>query len=68
MHGKTKSSARGVLTQYYAILAKGDNIRKVFPELSIFRTDETEGKSCMSAMLGACGGRTDCVFGFILSF
>ena len=41
---------------------EGDNIRECFPEVCIFRTDETEGESCMFAMLGVCGGRTECVF------
>ena len=36
MHNMTISDARGVLTRCYTIPAKGDNIRKVFPELGIF--------------------------------
>ena len=68
MHDKTISSARGVLTQCYTISAKGDNIRECFPDVWRFRTDEPEGKSCVFAMLGMCGGRTGYVFGFVSSF
>ena len=28
----------------------------------------TGGESCVFAMLGMCGRRTDCVFGFVSSF
>ena len=48
------SSARGVLTRYYTIPVKGDNIRESFPEVWHFRIDEPEGKGSMFAMLGAC--------------
>ena len=54
MHDKTISSARGVLTRCYTIPAKGDNIREFFPEVWHFRTDETEAKGCMFAMLESC--------------
>ena len=68
LHDKTISSARGVLTRHYMLPAKGNNIRECFPEVWHFRTDETEGKISMFAMLGACDRRTDRVFGFVSSF
>ena len=44
MHDKTISRARGVLRRCYTIPAKGDNIRKVFPELGIFGRMNRRGK------------------------
>ena len=52
MHNKTISDARGILTQCYMIPVKGENIRESFPEVRHFRSDGTEGKGCMFAMLG----------------
>ena len=52
-HNRTTDRARRVLTRCYTIPAKGDNIRECFPEVCIFRTDETEGESCMFSMIGA---------------
>ena len=68
MHDKTISRARGVLTRHYTLSAKGDNIRECFLEVWHFQIDETEGDGCMFAMVEACGGRTNRVFGFISSF
>ena len=42
MTGVTRR-ARGVLERCYTIPAKGDNIRKVFPELGIFRQMKPRG-------------------------
>ena len=60
--------ARGDVTQGYVILGKGGNIRESIPGVSRFQTDVPEGESCVFAMLGMCGGRTDYVFGFVSSF
>ena len=68
MHDTTTSGARGVVTQYYAIPAMGENIRESIPGVSRFRTDEPEGESCVFAIEGMCGGRMDCVFGFFSKF
>ena len=68
MLDKTSSGTRGALTRYEVIPVKGGNIRENIPGLSRFRTDESEGKSCVFAMLGMCGGRTGCVPGFVSSF
>ena len=68
MHDMTSSGARGALTRYEVIPVKGGNIRENIPGVSRFRTDESEGKSCMFAMLGMLGGRTGCVSGFVSSF
>ena len=38
------------------------------PDVSRFRTDGPEGESCEFDRLGMCGGRTDCVSGFVSSF
>ena len=67
MHDMTKRDARGALTRYEMVLVKGGNIRENIPGVSRFRTDELEGKSCVFAMLGRCGGRTGCVSGFVSS-
>ena len=68
MRDVTMRGARCVLTQYEVMSAKGQNIRESIPGVSRFRTDEPEGESCVFAMLGMCGRRTDCVFGFVSSF
>ena len=68
MHGMTSIGARGALTRYEAVPVKGENIRESIPGVSRFRTGEPEGESCVFGMLGVCGGRTGCVFGFVSSF
>ena len=68
MHDMTSSGARGALTQYEVVPPKGGNIRENIPGVSCFRTNELEGESCVSAMLGMRDGRTDCVSGFVPSF
>ena len=68
MHDKTKRDARRALTWYEVVPVKGENIRESIPGVSHFRADELEGESCVFAMLGMCGGRMDCVFGFVSSF
>ena len=47
---------------------EGGDIRESIPDVSHFRTDETEGESCEFDMLGMCGGRTGRVSGFVPSF
>ncbi len=68
MHYMTSSGARCALTRYEVIPLKGGNIRKNIPGVSRFRTDESEGESCVFDMLELCGGRTGCVSGFVSSF
>ena len=48
--------ARCALTRYEVVPVKGENIREIIPGVSRFRTDESEGESCVFAMLGMCGG------------
>ena len=52
MHDMTKRDARCALTRYEVVPVKGENIRESIPGVSLFRTDELEGESCMLAMLG----------------
>ena len=68
MHDMTSSSARCALTRYEVIPVKGGNIRENIPGVSRFRTNKSEGKSCVFDILGMCGGRTGCVSGFVSSF
>ena len=68
MRDVTMSGARCALTWYEVVPTKGGNIRKSIPGVSRFQTDELEGESCVFDMLGVCGGRTDCVSGFVSSF
>ena len=56
MHDKTKCGARCALTRYETVPVKGENIRESIPGVSRFRTDESEGQSCVFAMLGMRGG------------
>ena len=56
MHDMTSSGARGALTRYEVVPAKGGNIRENIPSVLRFRTDEPEGQSCTFAMLGMCDG------------
>ena len=51
-HNMSKSGAGCDLTYGYTISAKGDNIQESFPGVRHFRTNESEGKGCMLAMLG----------------
>ena len=44
MHDRETCRARGVLTQYYTIPAKEDNIRESFPEVCIFGQANLRGK------------------------
>ena len=67
MHDMTSSGARGALTQYEVVPVKGGNIRENIPGVSRFRTDESEGESCVFAMLGMRDERTGCVSGFVSS-
>ena len=60
--------ARGALTRYEVVPAKGGNIQENIPGVSRFRTDELEGESCVFSMLGMRDGRTGCVSGFVSSF
>ena len=46
---------------------RGD-IRESIPDVLRFRTDGPEGESCEFDRFGRCGGRTDCVSGFVSSF
>ena len=68
MHDKTSNGARRAPTWYEVVPVKGGNIRESIPGFSRFRTDEPEGESCEFDRLGVCGGRTDCVSGFVSSF
>ena len=68
MHDKTSNDARRDLTWYEVIPIKGENIRESIPGVSCFRAEEPEGESCGFDRLGGCGGRTDCVSGFVPSF
>ena len=68
MHNMTISDARGVLTQCYTILVKGNNIRESFLIPDVCQTDEPEGTSSTYSMVGTCGGRTGRVFRFVSSF
>ena len=52
VHDKTSNGARGALTRYEVIPVKGGNIRENIPGVSRFRTDESEGESCVFAILG----------------
>ena len=65
MHDMTSSGARDALTRYEVIPVKGGNIRENIPCVSRFRTDESEGESCVFAMLGMRGGRTGSVSGSV---
>ena len=56
MHDMTKRDARCTLTRYEVVPVKRGNIRESILDVSRFRTDESEGKSCVFAMLGVCGG------------
>ena len=47
---------------------EGGKLPGSIPGVSRFQTDEPEGKSCVFAMLGMCGGRTGCVSVFVSSF
>ena len=60
--------ARGVLTRYEVVPVKGENIREGIPGVLRFWIDEPEEESCGFVRVGGCGGRTDCVSGFIVSF
>ena len=68
MHDMTSSGARCALMRYEVIPMKGGNIRENIRGVSRFRTDESEGESCMFAMLGMRGERAGYVFGFVSSF
>ena len=68
MHDMTKRDARGPLTQYEVIPAKGENIREIILGVSRFRAEEPEGESCEFDGLGMRGGQTGCVSGFVSSF
>ena len=52
MHDMTTRDARGALTWYEVIPAKGENIRESIPGVSRFRTNELEGE-----MLRVCYAR-----------
>ena len=67
MHDKAKRDARRALTRYEVIPVKGENIRESIPGVPCFWTDEPEVKCCGFDRLGVCGGRTDCVSGFVSS-
>ena len=56
MHDMTKRDARCALTWYEVVPVKGGNIRENIPGVSRFWTDESEGESCVFAMLEMCGG------------
>ena len=56
MHDMTSIGARGALTWYEVVPVKGENIRENIPGVSRFRTDESEGESCMFSMLEMRGG------------
>ena len=68
MHDMSRSDARRALTWYEVVPVKGGNIRESIPGVSRFRAEEPEGESCEFDRLGVCGGRTDCVSGFVSSF
>ena len=68
MHDKTSNDARRALMWYEVMPVKGGNIRENIPGVSCFRAEEPEGESCGFDRLGVCGGRTDCVSGFVSSF
>ena len=68
MHDMTMNGARCALTRYEVVPVKGGNIRESIPDVLRFRTDGPEGESCEFDRLGRCGGRTDCVSGFVSSF
>ena len=68
MHDKTSNDARRALTWYEVMPVKGGNIRENIPGVSCFRTDESEGESCVFAMLGMRGGGTGCVSRFVSLF
>ena len=56
MHDMTKRDARCALTRYEVVPVKGGNIREIILGVSRFQTDESEGESCVFAMLGMRGG------------
>ena len=68
MHDLRSIGARGTLTRYEVVLVKGGIIRESIPGVWHSRTDEPKGEGCRFAMLGTCGGRTDCVSGFVSTF
>ena len=68
MHDMTSNDARRALMWYEVMPVKGGNIRENIPGVSCFRAAEPEGESCEFDRLGVCGGRTDCVSGFVSSF
>ena len=63
-----QSMMLGVPNRDSRLPMKGGNIRENILGVSRFRTNESEGESCMFAMLGLCGGRTGCVSEFVSSF
>ena len=68
MHDDAKHEASRALTRYEVMPVKGGNIRESIPGVSCFRAEESEGESCVFAMLGMRGERTGCVPGFASSF
>ena len=67
IHDMTKRDARCALTRYEVVPVKGGNIRKSISGVSRFRTDESEGESCVFSMLGMPSGRMGYVSGFVSS-
>ena len=63
-----KGGGGGTITRYEVVPVKGGNIRERIPGVSRFRTDGSEGESCVFAILGMRDGRTDCVSRFVTSF
>ena len=55
MEDMTMHGARCALTQYEGVPVKGGNIRESIPGVLHFWTDESEGESCVFAMLGMRG-------------
>ena len=68
VHDKTSNDARRALAWYEVVPVKGGNIRESIPGVLRFRAKELEGESCEFDRLGVCGGRTDCVSGYVTSF
>ena len=56
MRDVTKSGARCALTWYEVVPVKGGNIQENIHGVYRFRTDKSDGESCVFAMLGMCGG------------
>ena len=67
MRDMTMNGTRCVLTRQQVVPAKGGTFGR-YSRCFAFSDRRTGGESCQFDRLGRCGGRTDCVSGFVSSF